>query len=299
VALSYQYGQGGYYASVTDTFTQQNVLKSDILFVIDNSCSMGSWQTHLAYNFSSFFNVFVNSGVDYHIGVITTDDPVFVGPVIDTSTPGPVALFTAMAQVGTWGSGFERGLDMAYESLATGGDAALGGSFSRSDAKLAIIFVSDEPDYSYVWGSTPSDYSDFFISTKSSPSLSISHAVGGDCPSGCSLQTVNSSGYSYNQYAYCSADYDDVVHNMNGTFLSLCDTDWGLKMETLAKDSILLAHFALSDYPIENTLEVQVDGATTGNWSYDPLLNAVIFDAAHIPPSGSTINIDYNILGGC
>ena len=297
--LSYQYGQGDYYASVTDTFTQQNVVKSDILFVIDNSCSMGSWQTHVASNFSSFFNVFVNSGVDYHIGIITTDDPTFVGSVIDTSTYNPVFEFTQSAQVGTYGSGVERGLDMAYESLAPGGDAAPGGSFSRPDAKLAIIFVSDEPDYSYKWGSVPLDYSDFFTSSKSDPSLSVSHAVGGDCPSGCSLQTLNSWGSTYNQYAHCAEDYDDVVSDMNGTFLSLCDTDWGLKMETLAKDSLLLTHFTLSDYPIENTLEVQVDGIPTGNWSFDPLLNAVIFDAAHIPASGSIIDIDYNILGGC
>ena len=298
-ALSYQYGQGDYYASVTDTFTQQNVVKSDILFVIDNSCSMGSWQTHVASNFSSFFNVFVNSGVDYHIGIITTDDPTFVASVIDTSTYNPVFEFTQSAQVGVYGSGAERGLDMAYESLAPGGDAALGGSFSRPDAKLAIIFVSDEPDSSYKWGSVPSDYSGFFTSSKSDPSLSVSHAVGGDCPSGCSLQTLNSWGNAYNQYASCADDYDDVVSDMNGTFLSLCDTDWGLKMETLAKDSLLLTHFTLSDYPIENTLEVQVDGIVTGNWSFDPLLNTVIFDAAHVPVAGSIIDIDYNILGGC
>ena len=299
VVLSYQYGQGDYYASVTDTFTQQNVVKSDILFVIDNSCSMGSWQAHVANNFSSFFSVFVNSGVDYHIGIITTDDPTFVSPVIDTSTYNPVYEFTQAAQVGTWGSGSERGLDMAYESLMTGGDAAPGGSFSRPDSKLAIIFVSDEPDSSYKRGSVPSDYSGFYTSTKSDPSLAVAHAVGGDCPSGCSLQVTNSWGTTYNQYAHCSADYDDVVSNMNGTFLSLCDSDWGLKMETLARDSLLLTHFTLSDYPIENTLEVQVDGITTGNWSYDPLLNAVIFDAAHIPATGSIISIDYNILGGC
>ena len=84
---------------------------------------------------------------------------------------------------------------------------------------------------------------------------------------------------------------------MGGTYLSLCDTDWGLKMETLAKDSIVKSSFELSDTPIEKTIEVLVDGTITGNWSYDPMINSVIFDPTYIPVAGSIIDISYNIFG--
>jgi len=79
----------------------------------------------------------------------------------------------------------------------------------------------------------------------------------------------------------------------------MCDTDWGLKMETLAKDSIVKSSFELSDTPVQTTIEVLVDGVLTGNWTYDPLINSVVFDPAHIPAAGSIIDISYNILGGC
>lgn len=295
--LSYQYGEGVYYSSVMDTHVQDTVMVSDILFVIDNSCSMGSWQSHVATNFDSFITVFQNSGVDYHIAIITTDDPFFVGNIIDNTTIDPITEFTTQAQVGMHGSGHERGLDMAYEALSPGGDASPGSVFERTDAKMSVIFVSDEPDYSYELAQ-PLDYSSFFKTVKISSSRIVSHSVSGDCPSGCSMPHT-SNGYTYNKYAYCNYDYIDVVTDMGGSQLSLCDADWGLKMETLAKDSIIKSSFELSDAPISSTIEVLVDGAPTGNWTYDPVINSVVFDPASIPLVGSIIDISYNILGGC
>ena len=295
--ISYQYGEGVYYSSVIDTHVQDTVMMSDILFVIDNSCSMGSWQTDVAANFDSFITVFQSSGVDYHIAIITTDSPYFVGSIIDNLTVDPITEFTAQAQVGIYGSGHERGLDMAYEALSPGGDAAPGSAFERTDAKMSVIFVSDEPDYSYELAQ-PLDYSSFFKTAKVSSSRIVSHSVSGDCPSGCSTP-YTSNGYTYSKYASCNYDYIDVVTDMGGSQLSLCAADWGLKMETLAKDSITRSSFELSDTPIASTIEVLVDGTITGNWTYDPVINSVVFDPASIPLAGSIIDISYNILGGC
>lgn len=294
--LADQYGEGIYYSSVMDTYTQNTVMMSDILFIIDNSCSMGSWQTHVATNFDSFITVFKNSGVDYHIGIITTDSSALTGGIIDTSTIDPIYEFNIQAQVGTYGSGMERGLDMAYEALQPGGSAAPGSTFERADAKMSLIFVSDEPDYSYEL-LTSLDYSAYFKSVKVNSSKIIAHDVSGGCPSGCSMPYTSSSGYSYTKWASCNYDYEDVVSDMGGTHLDLCDADWGLKMETLAKDSIVKSSFDLSDTPVEKTIEVLVDGVITGNWSYDPMSNSVIFDPMYIPIAGSLIDISYNIFG--
>lgn len=298
VTLSDQYGSGIYYSSVMDTFTQSNVLMSDILFVIDNSCSMGSWQTHVATNFDSFITVFENSGVDYHIATITTDNPTFVGNIIDSNTIDPILEFNIQAQVGTYGSGMERGLDMAYESLQPGGDAAPGSVFERADAKMSLIFVSDEPDYSYELA-TALDYSTYFKGVKSNSSKIVAHAVCGDCPGNCTMAYTTSTGATYSKWASCNMDYIDVVSDMGGTQLSLCDADWGLKMETLAKHSIVKSSFELSDIPIQKTIDVLVDGILTGNWTFDPLINSVIFDPGSIPAAGSLVDINYYILGGC
>ncbi len=43
----------------------------DVLFVIDNSGSMGQEQTNLIANFPQFINVLDNSGLDYRVAVTT------------------------------------------------------------------------------------------------------------------------------------------------------------------------------------------------------------------------------------
>ena len=177
-------------------------MMSDILFIIDNSCSMGGWQTHVATNFDSFITVFQNSGVDFHIALSQTDRSTFVGSIIDTNTVDPIGEFNSQAQVGTYGSGWEMGLDMAFQALQPGGDAAPGSVFERADAKMSLIFVSDEPDSSQSF-SNKVDYSTYFKSVKLSPSRIIAHAVGGECPSGCSFPHTNSYGYTYNSWASC------------------------------------------------------------------------------------------------
>jgi hypothetical protein len=59
-----------------------------------------------------------------------------------------------VAHIGTWGSGFERGLDAARIFLTPGSDRAPGcdgdlEEFIREDARLLVLFVSDEDDCSH------------------------------------------------------------------------------------------------------------------------------------------------------
>ena len=72
-----------------ETFEQDEIDAVDILFVVDNSCSMGGQQTQLANNFSTFMNVFQASGIDYNIGFVTTDDASMVGDLITIATADP------------------------------------------------------------------------------------------------------------------------------------------------------------------------------------------------------------------
>ena len=56
-----------------DTFQQRTVEASDILFVVDDSCSMEDEQEELAANFDNFIQSFSGTNVDYHIGVVRGD----------------------------------------------------------------------------------------------------------------------------------------------------------------------------------------------------------------------------------
>jgi len=278
-------GLGEYDRFVTDLFDQDENLASDILFVVDNSGSMGSNQTQLSNNFDTFINVFSTSGVDYHIAFITTDSSEFAGDIITPSTPDPVGeAMSQITSIGYHGSAYERGMDQSWNATMGTGDAAPGSVFLRDDSKLVVIYISDEDDYSTV---SPSGMEARLLSLKSSPGLVVAHAVAGDVPGGCTA----------NGGAQAGTDYHTLVTAMGGTFLSICAEDWGTPMEELARDSLMVSSFTLSEEPIEDTIEVLVDGVINYDWTYDQSVNAVSF--AVIPGEGSSIDITYAVWAEC
>ena len=298
IELADQLGMGDYENIVTDEFDQDGNAMSDILFVIDNSGSMTSNQTNFKNNFDSFMTVFETAGVDYQIAFITTDDAAIVnGKIVTPADIDPVGeVNTIIDDIGTHGYAIEKGLWFSYAATDSGGDAAPGGTtgFFRADAKLVIIYVTDEPDastsLSYGGGSTtmaPSDYSAHFLSLKSTPELVAAHAVAGDYPSGCTS----------NGGAQFGDGYYDVVNDLGGTFMSICATDFGAQMDTLARESMAIQIFYLNNNPIESTISVEVDSTIVTSWSYDTTINAIVFDTA--PEEGSSIRVTYAIWAEC
>lgn len=147
-------------------------VKTDILFVIDNSNSMAEEQANLKANLGSFVSALKASPVaqDFHVGVTTPDVTVFgwdaVGTpiqitsrtpgaligspaVLDGASPTFVSDFQARVDaVGLGGAGWEqpfRAMRLALTSPLLGGANA---GFLRPGARLAVVFLSDEDDCS-------------------------------------------------------------------------------------------------------------------------------------------------------
>ena len=285
---SHHNGAGAYESYVTDNFEQDGHYITDILFVIDNSGSMYSNQTNLKNNFDSFIAVFSAAGVDYQLAFITTDDENFVnGTIITPASADPITEATdTIDSISTTGSAMEKGLYYSYLATQPGADAGIGSSFLRTGAKLVVVYVSDEPDGSSAYVS-PSDVSSHFASLKSSSSMVVAHAVAGDYPSGCST----------NGGAQFGDGYYDVVNDLGGTFMSICATDWGTQMDTLARESLATMDYPLSEEPIEDTIEVIVDGTVDTDWSYDSSANSIFLNVA--PEEGSYIDISYAVWADC
>ncbi len=285
VETAAQIGSGAYESIVIDNFTQDGIMGSDILFVIDNSGSMSANQTQLSNNFDLFINTLSASGYDYQIAFITTDQSTFEGDIITPLTPDPVAeAMSQIASIGYHGSAYERGMDQSWNATMGTGDAAPGSAFLRDDAKLVVIYVSDEDDFSTV---TPSTMASRLLSLKTDANMAVAHAVAGDVPGGC----------TGNGGAQAGTDYYDLVTLMAGTFLSICAEDWGTPMEELARESLAVNTFYLSDSPIEDTISAEVDGVISTDWSYDSSINGVTFTP--VPGEGSTIDITYAIWAEC
>ena len=144
-------------------------VKVDMLFVVDNSGSMEDKQQLIANNFSQFITQFVKKGVDFHLGVITTDvysskkgrlyshgDP---ERFLTRTSSSLEDTFGDWVNVGTRGSDKEQGLNsflLATDPamLATGGYNA---GFIRPDALLSTIIVSDEDEDLLEIDKTPED----------------------------------------------------------------------------------------------------------------------------------------------
>jgi hypothetical protein len=147
--------------------------KMDLLFVIDNSGSMSEEQENLASNFPRVIGVLdalKGGGIDYRVGVTTTSIGAALAgipflmstsengallqtndmqqPWLSRGEPNLAERFTALATVGTSGSGKEQPLRAALaavsEPLTTGSNAG----FLRPDALTAIVVLTDEDDSS-------------------------------------------------------------------------------------------------------------------------------------------------------
>ena len=290
VAYADQEGKGAHTAPVDDVYEQKEIDATDILFVVDNSCSMGDKQTQLKNNFSQFMNVFAGRGIDYNIGIITTDDHNFVGPIVNPTMADPAAELSAQVDsIGVGGSANEVGIYESYYALQAGYPAGPGGSFWRADSRLVIIYISDEDDNSAASGVTNTMLENYVLGAKGSIDYVVAHAVAGDYPGGC---TTNGGGIE----AY---EYYTLVTNLNGTFLSICQDDWGTPMESIAINSILAKSFILSLTPIEDSISVAVDGVVITDWYYESSNNSVYFFETSIPPAGSEIVITYSPLPEC
>lgn len=285
VAQAHQSGSGAIYGENLDLFQQPIRGSSDILFIVDNSCSMGNEQALLADNFAYFAAGLVALDVDYQLAVITTDNPAFRGEIINAETDDIEAEFISQTSAGTSGSGNEMPAEMAYQSTESGGDAGPGSDFLRDDAVLSMIFISDEPDSS---PSSWSTYLSYFESLKADPDNYVAHAISGDWPSGCADASATTTVY-------------ELTVATGGLYLSICATDWASHLEALVEGSTAdLSSFELTQWPVPETIVVRVDGMnqTTG-WVYNSVDRTVDFDETSIPEGGATIEVEYALFGNC
>lgn len=286
---------------VEDRFVQFLVPASDVLFVVDNSCSMANEQAALGENFSTFLDAILESETDIHVGVVSTDmsDPQHQGrlrrsgayPWVDLDTPDPAFHFGGMVSLGTAGDPMERGREAAFAALETRRVENFG--FLREQASLHVVVVSDEDDDSSDDAIPSDEFVEYLRGLKFAPySTTFSSVVG---PEGATLDP----------YASCSAEYGaayiDLTRAIGGREWSICRSDWGPVLAELgAVASGLRTSFFLTRRPVAGTLEVDVEidgevivfeGPNSG-WLYDERRNQIAL-VNYVPPEGAEVIARY------
>jgi uncharacterized membrane protein len=277
-----------------DNFLQEGSNAADVLWVVDNSCSMDDEQGYLADDFGTFYTIVGNAGVDYRIATVTTDDADFVGgtPVIDPYTPNGAATFATNCTVGTNGSGTERGLRYGYDALVLAyNNNNPNQGFWRQDAGLRVVYVSDEEDQSGSW----STYLSYYQGLKADPDQVVLSAICGT--DGYNATSCSGPGGNANP----GNGYVDVANATGGVLGSICDSDWSTVLTNLAWITVSLVDtFELSYDAIDGTITVYVNGVQQMiGWSFDANSNSVVFDPSYVPNDGDVVQINYGYYGAC
>lgn len=290
-----------------DTITQVLHPEVDVMFVIDDSCSMSDEQVKLMISFPEFVKYFTNTNLDYHIGVITTDmvsweksgklqySNQFNPPYkwIDTNTPNPEVVFSLNADVGIYGSYFEKGMEAIEASLTTEYNDHNAGFF-RDDAALHIIIISDEDDASILHDA---EFYNFLDTLKSREDTVFVHGIYGLLPAGCASDAGPISGH-----ADPGRRYDSLITVFKGEKHSICEEEWRTILDDIGlAASGLKTSFFLTAVPNPVTLEVWVEEGDYmyffeqgEDYAYDRIGNSISF-ATYQPPRGATVHLEYEI----
>lgn len=272
---------------VTDTFEQGAPPAADVLFVISNWWSDGQLRQELVDNFDDLLNVFIGSGIDYHIGVISTDTDHFdeVGKLhqargvrwVDSETPDPIDTFAEMAQMQASGCvGPRRPRDATWLALEIEEDRWNAG-FRRGEASLHTVFVSDAVDQSY--RQSLNEFIRWYDGYTTTPEIDT-------------LSTIVDLGQD-TQNPYVTAQVGGATHDIEDRPWRNVLREIGLRAQAMEQE------FMLSSVAMEDTLEVWIshDLQTQRlfldeHFTYDQSRNSVRL-LEYVPPTGAIIEVKY------
>lgn len=270
-----------------DEFLQSDRQEVDVLFVIDDSCSMDDEQIALAQNFRNFIRQADLRDVEFHLGITTTTllplPGAFVGPVLTPNTPNLEREFQAQVGVGVFGSGIEQGLDAMAGALNLATlNVVPNQDFRRPSAMLVTIIVSDEDDQS---ASAPVYFLNVLrnVTSRSGYVTAVVSGQGG----GCGFNTMGGGATS-------APRYEEFVRLTGGMSESICG-NWSRTLADLGDAAFGLRQvFTLSrDADPQAPIIVELDGRAVppSEFTYDPANRTIRFMTA--PPERTRITVEY------
>jgi hypothetical protein len=271
----------------------------DVLWVIDNSGSMAQEKDRITAQIDTFIGWFDKLALDYHMGVITTDvvNPIFRGqlvgdpPFVTPRTPDAAGVLAAAIQFDGIEMGNESGLEAMEWALSEPLRSGANAGFYRPDARLAVIFVTDEPEQS---GLPAAHYITFLDTLKSDPRDIFIASVVGDRDTGCRVSCGPTP-----QTADPGNAYLDVTEAFRGFEASICTCELAPALERMGLEATEYARtYPLSHLPTDPAeLGVWVDRTVAPEWTYDAIANSVVLGTA--PPAGSTVLARYPVAVRC
>lgn len=286
-----QVGSAALGARAEDTFDVPENPPVDILFAVDQSCSMDSHASNLAANFSTVAADLSAVTNNWRIGVVTMQNGCLNGGVLGPTTTGLQQKFTdAVRQGDDSVADTERLFTLTNTALSKTSGTQCNAGFLRASALLHVVFVSDEWEQSGSRSTAPSRasaWADGAAAYKASDTLF--RASGVVCPdSGCSWAGGDGGPDGYREAAAITG----------GARMDISTSNWGNAAAQIAEASLAgLYDFPLAQEPEPSTIGVWVNGVQwTTDWHYDATNNEVDFD---VDLAGGSVVVKYNQAGVC
>ena len=290
----------GHYTQSEEVIQVENISKVDMIWSIDNSISMGPYQTRLANSFNLFIEDFAEKNIDFKMAIVTTGDAnnrdtnnKLNSTELKKNKDNFINDFKNKVKVGANSMQIhatgERGFEFVKQFLQNNV------SWPRSDALLVIIYLSDEPEQSL---GTVQSHADYMTSIKSNDLkkikvFSICNNVTRDWTSPYGFP-FNGSGC--HRFSEISSLTGGLTRYINGSFADIAK-EFGESITSSV--TMLKTVFALNITPSDLTkLKVEIDGSEVSRdktevdgWNYDSVDNTIEFFGSHVPSKGSNIKI--------
>ncbi len=281
-----------------ERFNQVPVL--DLLFVVDNSCSMTAERERVSEGVLEMVPHVILPYHDVHVGVVTMDmgHVDHGGKLIEVDGRKWMDGTEAQEVAANWlgiavdpsngGQPLEQGRAAVSAALLEHLEGANSG-FRRSDADLAVVMVSDEEDRSA--SPTLDEFVDWLADDPGLGRATVHAIVGTEEGNDCAGSV--------------GASHLDLVDLTGGTSLSVCEADYGPFLAGLGQtviDQALPVSFELREAARRDTLQVDVlhdNGFVDAledavDYTYDPSSHTV-----HIlglgPSAGTWVRIRYRV----
>lgn len=277
----------------------------DVLFVVDNSSSMGVYQDKLAQQVPVLIDSLLSLKLDLHLGVATTSmggalpnggqligSPTFL---TDQTSNLKTELVNRIKQ-GQNGSDLERGLDSLMKVISPAYYNGHGAGFFREGALFAIIVLSNEDDKSSDFSTVAAfankldQFKGFYDDGTRRWSLNFVgvQSLSGSCASS-----------DLTDYKEPGVRWMELADLSSGVKASICESNYSVAVSNLrARIAHILTDFRLKTKPDLATVKVTINGveiprSTVNGWDYIESINAIRFYGTAVPPADASISVDF------
>lgn len=248
----------------------------DIVWVIDTSGSMNSYQTQLLAGIERMMTALPETG--WRLVMISTDPDEAAVEQQFPLVPGD-SYIDAEDMYNLMGRGpGEKGFDAIMDYMEVNPYAA---TWMRSDAALLVVFVSDEDDQSDMLVSA-SDFVNWYSSRRFGNVFLASIVMQEADVSVCE-------GASYGSQP--GRTYMDATSMLFGTIVDICEEDWTPGVTDATTQIEPYESIELTKEPVPETIRLFVDGQLNWDWTYDAATNTVFFTV--LPDGGSLVEVGY------